>query len=82
MNSRDHRHIKRIERDIRTIKKDMDKLIYGSEYYSHIICKMMDFDQNLEKDLNIQNEMIKKIGEILVAINKKLLELEKRMDNA
>ena len=49
MISHELRQLKRQTKKINKMELVLKKLIYGEEYYSHIIVKMMDYDDALQR---------------------------------
>ena len=79
MISQELRQLKRQAKKINKMELVLKKLIYGEEYYSHIIVKMMDYDDALAKKSENMTTCYLKCIDIFNYCMRKLKSLKQRI---
>ena len=76
MISQELRQLKRQTKKINKMELVLKKLIYGEEYYSHIIVKMMDYDDALAKKTRQHDDLISKMYRYIQLLHEEVKELK------
>ena len=76
MISQELRQLKRQTKKINKMELVLKNLIYGEEYYSHIIVKMMDYDDALAKKIREHDDLISKMYRYIQLLHEEVKELK------
>ena len=76
MISHELRQLKRQTKKINKMELVLKKLIYGEEYCSHIIVKMMDYDDALAKKIREHDDLISKMHRYIQLLHVEVKELK------